>query len=672
MRNDHLTYRRATSISVIGLMIQLALGLAILLYALFGRDTAALTGAIYILLGSLVWLGLALVFHQHTLERLESMEAEALEASGAFDSSVFEGAREEMRVAARRLDWMHRLLMPLISLAYAGSLISIGVVRFLSERAMLDPDAQIGSTLTGWAIALGVGVAAAGFVFARFVAGMAKQPVWSNLRGGAAVSVGASLVGLLLAVAHFLDFLDAPVALRWMHVVLPVAMTVLGVEIVLNFILNLYRPRRKGEAPKPAFESRILSFLAAPDRLAESVGGAISYQFGFDVTDSWFYRLLSRTLGLLFISGGVVLWALSSIAIVQPNEQALVLRFGSLQREVGPGAHFKYPWPVETVETYSATSVNQLHVGAHTPEGTEPILWTNDHLGSGQREQFMIVQPTRQAGDALGPRDLSLLAVEAPVHFTVRDLTKFDAFAEPGSRQRLLRSIAEREVMEFLGSRSIDEILGAGRGPLSDELRARIQEAFTRADTGVEVLFAGIVAAHPPQANDVALAYQRVTASEQRRERAIEDARSSRIETLTQVVASVERSESIVRELDVLEAMQRRGATQDEITEQEIRIETLLRAAGGEAAQLILQARADRWRLHMNERGRVARQGGRVALFRASPEVYLAMQWFEAIREMTTNARVYVTTFDDGRVRVNVEDEAAIGGAPSVPTTPRE
>lgn len=672
MRNDHLTYRRATSISVIGLMIQLGLGLAILLYALFGRDTAALSGAIYILLGSLVWLGLALVFHQHTLERLESMEAEALEASGAFDSSVFEGAREEMRVAARRLEWMHRLLMPLISLAYAGSLISIGVVRFLSERAMLDPDAEIGSAYTGWAIALGVGVAAAGFVFARFVAGMAKQPVWSNLRGGAAVSVGASLVGLLLAIAHFLDFLDAPVALRWMHVALPVAMTVLGVEIVLNFVLNLYRPRRKGEAPKPAFESRILSFLAAPDRLAESVGGAISYQFGFDVTDSWFYRLLSRTLGLLFISGGVVLWALSSIAIVQPNEQALVLRFGSLQREVGPGAHFKYPWPIETVETYSATAVNKLHVGAHTPEGSEPILWTNDHLGSGQREQFMIVQPTRQAGDLQGPRDLSLVAIEAPVHFTVRDLTKFDAFAEPGSRQRLLRSIAEREVLEFLGSRSIDEILGAGRGPLSDELRARIQAAFTRAETGVDVLFAGIVAAHPPQANDVALAYQRVTASEQRRERAIEDARSSRIGTLTQVVASVERSESIVRELDVLEAMQRRGATPDEIVEQEIRIETLLRAAGGEAAQLILQARADRWRLHMNERGRVARQGGRVALFRASPEVYLAMQWFEALREMTTDARVYVTTFDDGRVRINVEDEAAIGGAPSVPTTPRE
>lgn len=671
MRNDHLTYRRATSISVIGLLIQLSLGVALLLYALFGSDEAAMSGAVYVLLGGLVWLGLALVFHQHTLERLEAIEAEALEASGAFDSSVFEGSKDEMRVAARRLDWMHRILMPIFSVAYAGSLIAVGVVRFLSQRAMLEPDAEIASSHTGWAIALGVGIAAAGFVFARFVAGMAKQSVWANLRAGAAVSVGASLVGLLLAVAHFLDFLDAPAALRWLHVILPVATAALGVEVLLNFVLNLYRPRRKGEAPKPAFESRVLSFLAAPDRLAESVGGAISYQFGFDVTESWFYRLLSRTLGLLFISGAVVLWALSSIAIVQPNERALVLRFGSLQREIGPGAHFKLPWPAETLETYSASAVNELQVGAHTPEGREPILWTNEHLGN-RREQFMIVQPTREAGDISGPRDLSLLAVEAPVHFTVRDLTKFDALAEPGSRQTLLRSVAEREVMDFLGSRSIDEILGAGRGPLSDELSGRIQRAFDAIDSGVQVLFAGIVAAHPPQAGDVALAYQRVTASEQRREKAIEDARSARIETLTQVVASVERSEAIVRELDVLEGMQRAGATQDEITEQEIKIETLLRAAGGEAAQLILQARADRWRLHMNERARVARQAGRVALFRAAPEVYLASQWFEALRDMTRDARVYVTTFDDSRVRVNVEDEAAIGGAPTVPVTPRE
>lgn len=672
MRNDHLTYRRATSISVFGLILQIALGVSLALYGLFGQDPAAISGALLVLFGALVWLGLSLIFHQHALERIEAFETEALESQGAFDASVFDGARDDMRVAARRLEWMHRILLPVFSLLYAGSLISTGVVRFLSQRATLQPDNAPDPQHPGWAIAIGVGLAAAGFVFARFVAGMAKQREWSNLRSGAAVSVGASIVGLLIAIAHFLDFLDSPLALRYLNVALPILMVVLGVEVVLNFVLNLYRPRRKGEAPRPAFESRILSFFAAPDRLAESVGEAISYQFGFDVTESWFYRLLSRTLGLLFISGGLVLWGLSAVAVVEPNEQGLILRFGSLQREVGPGAHLKYPWPVETLETYSASSVTALDVGSHPPHGNEPILWTNEHLGAGHAESFFIVQPTSAAGENLGPRDISLVAVEAPVHFVVEDLAKYDALAEPASRQRLLSAVAERVIMEFLSSQSIDDILGAGRASISDALRPLVQGAFDELDAGVRVIFAGIAGAHPPQNEDVAKAYERVTASEQRRERAIEVARATRIQTLTQVVASVERSESIVRELDVLESMQQRGATDDEIAEQEIVVETLLREAGGEAAQLILAARADRWRLHMNERARVARQDGRVALFRAAPQAYLADQWFEALREMLSQSRVYVTTFDEARVRVNVEDEAAIGGAPTVPVTPKE
>jgi regulator of protease activity HflC (stomatin/prohibitin superfamily) len=671
MRNDHLTYRRATSISVFGLLLQLALGVALLLYGLFGPDGSAVSGAILILLGALVWLGLALIFHQHALERIEAFETEALESQGAFDSSVFEGSREEIRVAARRLEWMHRFLTPAISLIYAASLISIGVVRFLSQRFALNPEISPDTKYAGWAIAIGVGLAATGFVFARFVAGMAKQKEWSNLRSGAAVSVGASIVGLLVAIAQFLEFLDAPMAFRYLHVVLPGLMVVLGVEVVLNFILNLYRPRRKGESPKPAFESRILTFFAAPDRLAESVGEAISYQFGFDVTESWFYRLLSRTLGLLFISGGLVLWGLSAVAIVEPNEQGLVLRFGSLQREVGPGAHFKYPWPVETLETYPTTSVTELEVGSHPPHGNDPILWTNEHLGAGHRETFFIVQPGA-GGSELGPRDLSLVAIQAPVHYVIEDLTKFDALAQPDSRRRLLESVAERTVMEFIGSRTIDEVLGYQRSQVSDELSIRVQQAFNDLDAGVRVLFAGIVGAHPPQNADVAKAYERVTASEQRREKAIEDARTQRIRILTRVVASVERSEAIVRELDKLEAMQQQGAPDNAIAQQELTIESLLREAGGEAAQLILTARAERWRLHMNERSRVARQGGRAALYRAAPQVYLANQWFEALKEMLSESRVYVTTFESPRVRVNVEDAAAIGGAPTVPNAPKE
>ena len=51
MRADYLSYKRATHRSLIGLAIQLALGLALLLYGILGRDHAAKSASIYVLTG---------------------------------------------------------------------------------------------------------------------------------------------------------------------------------------------------------------------------------------------------------------------------------------------------------------------------------------------------------------------------------------------------------------------------------------------------------------------------------------------------------------------------------------------------------------------------------------------------------------------------------------------
>ena len=74
---------------------------------MFARDPAGLSAAMYLGFGVLVWLSLALVYHQHTLERLEAIEQDALSASGGADSSVFDRAGDELRPAAGRLAWMH-------------------------------------------------------------------------------------------------------------------------------------------------------------------------------------------------------------------------------------------------------------------------------------------------------------------------------------------------------------------------------------------------------------------------------------------------------------------------------------------------------------------------------------------------------------------------------------
>ncbi|MEB0048916.1 HflK protein, partial [Pseudomonas sp. Dout3] len=49
---------------------------------------------------------------------------------------------------------------------------------------------------------------------------------------------------------------------------------------------------------------------------------------------------------------------------VQPEEQGIVLRFGSWQQTAESGLHYHLPFPIETVLLPKITQVNQLQQGS--------------------------------------------------------------------------------------------------------------------------------------------------------------------------------------------------------------------------------------------------------------------------------------------------------------------
>lgn len=204
MKADYLSYKRAASVALLGLGLQLAMGLTLLIYGFVAKpraDQVAISVGLLVLAGGLIWLLLAILFDQHRRERIEDMETQALISSGARDASVFTESADDFRVAAKRLAWMYRLLVPVVSLLYAAGLGALGVWRYrASEKLAFSPD-FVSTIHFGWAIALGLGVGFTGFIFARYVAGMAKQQVWTNLRAGAGAAVAAAVLALLWAVA---------------------------------------------------------------------------------------------------------------------------------------------------------------------------------------------------------------------------------------------------------------------------------------------------------------------------------------------------------------------------------------------------------------------------------------------------------------------------------------
>ncbi|MEM9661754.1 MAG: SPFH domain-containing protein [Planctomycetota bacterium] len=694
MKADYLSYKRATGVALLGAGIQVALGSALLIFGLLRADAASVTASIFVLLGIVVWVALAVVFDQHRRERIEAIEQENFAADDLTSSSVFDEASGDLRVAARRLDSLYKFMLPAVSLVMGASLVVSGVLRLTGgSTTALDAvneggrAAEAGATgAHGWAIAIGIGVAVIGFVFARFTSGMARAKVWENLRGGAVYAVGSSLFGLLIAVSQFADIAGASWLLGALDQIFSIALVVLGAEIFASFVLDIYRPRKAGEFPRPAFDSRLLGFVAAPDRIAESISDAINYQFGFEVTGSWFYRLLSKSFLWLVLVGGLGSWLMTSFIVVDPHQRGLLLVNGSpSDRELGPGLHVKPPWPIgrvvipdyireekvgegeeeRTVEVLerTATGVRVLELAGEPVRIEGPVLWQDETL----RETLMVVQPDRLSGGGTGGRALSLATVRVPLYYSVKpgEVRSFLMLGrDPESRDAILRHTAQRVLVRELGSRTVEEIIGSGRDAIRQSLEAGIEAAFAALNpdasgvprgAGVEVLFIGFEDARPPR--EAAAAFEQVFEATQKSKQSVTNAEADRAKELAETVGSEARAAEIIAALDDYDALRTGDADEAAVREQEIAVRTLIEESSGSAADAILTAQGTRWETHMQARGAAETYRGRLAAFQAAPEIMDMRLRLAEMAQAIEDMRVYIIDNQlQKRIRIDLKD----------------
>ena len=685
MKGDHRSYARATSTSLLGLAAQVTLGLGLLIYAVVGRDNAAFSASLHVLVMSLVWVVLVVVFDQHRRERLEALEAESLDASAAREASVFGTSSDDLRVNAKRLAWMHRVLVPGASVLLALLLIGLGVWRYLdatrattaktgtdvatgTEVIPSQLDSFVGLPLRGWAIALGLGLAVVGFVFARYCSGMARQGVWGLLRSGAGAVVCVSLFGLAIALGQFAEILGADKISRWLLVGFPIASVVLGVEVLLNFMLNLYRPRKAGELPRPAMESWLLASVAAPDQIARSVGGAIQYQFGVDVSGSWAYARLRAWLPRLVVLGIAALWLMTAVTVVGPDERGVRVRLGERLGEVPPGLALEWPWPVGRIEKVQVTELQSIALATpRPPEKVKHVLWTNDHQV--KDETKLLVRTAKSIGGTDDAR--SLIVVEVPMTFRVKqvagagggdgfELGKYEGLAVPAARDNYIRAVAKREVLRFLTTLDEDQIMGARRTEAGAELKKRISVALDGINSGVEVVFVAIEGVHPPRGPEgsTALSYESIV-SEQVRATAVKQyAELEATAQLIKAAGSVEAARAIVAEIDRLAELTAAKASEGEVNAQQARLDALITAAGGEAAQILARAQADRWTRVMAARGRAEAYAGRLEAFNANPGLYMYTAYLDTLTDVFRNTRLYIVQdqVEDLRMQMDLKD----------------
>jgi regulator of protease activity HflC (stomatin/prohibitin superfamily) len=681
MRIDHHAYQRATRVAGIGFMCQLAFGLVLLLFNfIFSEDTALLHGAVFVLVGLLAWLGLILLFNQHKLEQLEALEHEEIDARRSIES-VFDPTGDEVRVAARRLRLMYRWLMPITSLLVALTLGSLAwwMLRRLGAMASDQADYHL-SKYTGWAVAICLGFSALSFIISRFVAGMAKQPAWQNLRGGAAYMVGNAIVTLAIAVGQGFRFFNNNDVIEAIAYAIPVFMVVIAAEVVLNFILNLYRPRVAGELPRPAFDSKLLSLFSAPDNLVRSINEAVNYQFGFDIAGSWGYQLLLRSFARLLAVGAIVLMVLNMLVIVEPHEQAVKLSRGRIvdDRVYTSGVTWKLPWPLQTAEKFDVSRIRTLHLTSAQVTTADVQLWTKKlgHMFDAPLVPFIVgrSQLTRGIGADVrttGDSDrvaanLALMDIEVILHYRIRedgglrDYLSFtsDLFVRRDNRtmrEKALRSIALRETSQLLSGLSIDEALGRERAKLPSRVTARVQAAFDANRTGIEVVAVNMPLMRPA-GDEQAGAFEELSISREARLQTAEAARQQIVAGYAQLVGDPARMDALLAaEAEWRRLRDEHGGDAPETVAQRMRLEGMIMSGGGEAAQIIAEAERDRWVSLIDARAEASRLRGQTAVYRAAPRLYRERQRMNVISNSLGWTNKYILCVDPARVDFDLD-----------------
>jgi len=352
-----------------------------------------------------------------------------------------------------------------------------------------------------------------GLIAGSFFVGVSREPGCRWLRPSGAWLFLNSIMFLLSAVSLFLEFFHR--ASQTLDVTLgkvgAVILIVLAIELIIGFIVEFYRPRMPGEEERPLPESRLLALFTEPGGVARNVAASLDYQFGFQVSEAWFYRFLERTVAPLFVIMVLAFWLLTCVIVIDTGENGIRELFGRVvsQEPMQPGIYFKLPLPFERIYRFPVEHVQEITIGGHDEAEEEEhdesvIVW--DIKDKHPDEADFIVADNSDSTNATAldktdraggpPLSMGLISAHIPMYFKVNNLYKYAYLHQDAGM--CLKNIASRELVKYLASANFKDLMGHKRQEACDTLRTRIQAAADEAELGIEVLFIGLAGLHPP------------------------------------------------------------------------------------------------------------------------------------------------------------------------------
>jgi membrane protease subunit HflK len=565
-------FTRARRATLYGLVLQIVATAGIV-----GLSEAAQSSAMFVLAwfmsaGVPLWFVTLLVFRQRELAALEAMDLEELRrekqaigvAEGMFDAEG--GGGLGFRVAEARLQWMQRWLVPAVSLFHAAFLAGSGLFLWVHLRRELPP--LYAGNLPISMVVLAV-IMLVFFLISRYASGMGREAQRQLLRACGSYTLGNTLGALAVLVSlGVYKYAEVAAVERAVGYALCALMIALAGETLFSFVLDIYRPRMRDTEPRASFDSRLLGLISEPGGIASTIAEAMNYQFGFEVSQTWFYQLLQRWFVPLLGAGVAILWLLTCVVVVQPGQHALIERFGeqlNADAPYAPGFYWKLPWPIDIACKYDTGRLHQINIGFKqfdaepSQELSEQVgvaLWTDErHFGQPHYNFLIPVPPGPQAvpetqpvleEEAARPEQswpVNVVRMDVAVQYRIDD-KQLAAYTRSSDKpHQAMLDLAWEESVRFAASWDIFSLLGDKYATAGQTLQQRLQQRVDDLKLGLQIVYVGMQNVHPDKS--VATEFRKVVSAEQEKIAAIREALVKENEVLSAVAGDRTRAQEL-------------------------------------------------------------------------------------------------------------------------------
>ena len=191
-----------------------------------------------------------------------------------------------------------------------------------------------------------------------------------------------------------------------------------------------------------------------------------------------------------WVAAMAVLYVLSGLTVVKPDEVAVILRWGRLVgdtpalQEHGPGLLFAFPRPVDRVVRVPVKHVGEFTLSTLAATAGEESEYVSDTL-----------DPLRQGYAVTGDHNIVHATVVA--RYRVKEAAEWALHGPPS--ESVLRVEVSAAMVRSLGEMGVDRILSDGRKNLIADATRRAQAGLDLTHSGLELSSLELIGLAPPR-----------------------------------------------------------------------------------------------------------------------------------------------------------------------------